>query len=279
MFQYAVGRALSLARQQPLLLDVSDFASYNLHQGFELQRVFNCPVAVASAEDMQSILGWQSNKLIKPRLACPRWAALRRRSFVVEPHFQYWAGIQYVPASVYLMGYWQSERYFQDISDIIRADFSFKLPLNEKNAEIAENISQVNAVSLHIRRGDYIQNPVTHAVYESCGFDYYSSAIQFIANTIEQPYFFIFSDDIAWVKENFVIPFACQYITNNQNMESYNDMRLMSLCQHHIIANSSFSWWGAWLNSKPNKIMIAPKKWFADDKNTSDLLPESWIKL
>jgi len=280
MFQYAAGRALSLASQQPLLLDTSDFADYKLHQGFELQRIFDCPIVIASKEDMQSVLGcWQANVGIRRRLASPRWSALRRRSFVVEPHFQYWEGIQHIPQSAYLVGYWQSERYFQDISDIIRADFTFKLPFNTENIELAEQISQVNAVSLHIRRGDYVQNPITNAVHGLCSLDYYQAAIQALAKSVEQPHFFVFSDDIEWVKANLVLAFPCQYINHNQGTESYNDMRLMSLCQHHIIANSSFSWWGAWLNPSPNKIVIAPKRWFADDKNVSDLLPETWIKL
>jgi len=190
MFQYAAGRALSLARQQPLLLDTSDFADYQLHQGFELQRVFNCPVVVAHAKDMKNMLGWQSNTKIRRRLISPRWSALRYRHFIVESHFQYWEGIQHISHSAYLVGYWQSERYFQAISDIIRADFTFKLPLNTKNAELAEQISQVNAVSLHIRRGDYVQNPVTNAVHGLCSLDYYQAAIQVLAKSVEQPHFF-----------------------------------------------------------------------------------------
>ncbi|MDD1606886.1 MAG: alpha-1,2-fucosyltransferase [Methylococcaceae bacterium] len=279
MFQYAAGRALSLQRKQPLLLDVSGFANYELHHGFELQRVFACPIVIASTKDVQKVLGWQANPLIKRRLTNPRWTLLRGNNFVVESHFQYWAGIQQVPPSVYLQGYWQSEKYFQELAAIVRADFTFKLPLNLKNAEFSQKISQVNAVSLHIRRGDYVQNPVTLATHGLCTLAYYQAAIQAIADSVAEPYFFIFSDDMAWVKANLKISLPCQYIDHNQGMESYNDMRLMSLCQHHIIANSSFSWWGAWLNPSINKIVIAPKQWFADDKNTSDLLPQSWLTL
>jgi len=279
MFQYAVGRALSIAQEQSLLLDISGFDGYSLHQGFELQRVFACPVAIANEEDVRNVLGWQANTLIKRLLTRPRLAMLRHRHFVVEPHFHYWTGIQQVPPSAYLQGYWQSERYFQALVDTIRTDFTFKLPLNAQNAELAQQISQVNAVSLHVRRGDYVQNPVTLATHGLCTLDYYQAAIQIIAKAVEQPHFFIFSDDIAWVTANLILPFPCQYINHNQGAESYNDMRLMSLCQHHIIANSSFSWWGAWLNPSPNKIVIAPKRWFADDKNTSDLLPQRWLTL
>lgn len=279
MFQYASGRALSLQRGQPLLLDVSGFTNYALHQGFELLGVFNCPVTVASMKDVQDVLGWQAYPFIKQRLMSPRWAFLRNNHFIVEPYFSYWANISQVPQSAYLVGYWQSERYFQSINEIIRADFSFKLPLNEKNTEFAQQISQVNAVSLHVRRGDYVQNPITLATHGLCSLDYYQAAIRVIAESVEQPHFFIFSDDITWVKANLKIPFPCYYLDHNQGAESYNDMRLMSLCQHHIIANSSFSWWGAWLNPNTSKIVIAPKQWFADNKNTSDLLPRTWITL
>ena len=279
MFQYAVGRTLSLQRGQPLLLDVSGFTNYALHQGFELQRVFACPVNVASTKDVQKLLGWQAHPLIKQRLMNPRWTFLRNHHFIVEPHFHYWAGISEVAQTAYLAGYWQSERYFQSVDEIIRADFSFKSPLNAKNTEIVHQISQVNAVSLHVRRGDYVLNPITLATHGLCSLKYYQTAIQTISKSVDQPHFFIFSDDIAWVKAHLKIPFPCCYLEHNQGAESYNDMRLMSLCQHHIIANSSFSWWGAWLNPSVNKIVIAPKQWFADDKNISDLLPKMWITL
>jgi hypothetical protein len=144
---------------------------------------------------------------------------------------------------------------------------------------MANKISQVNAVSLHVRRGDYLQNPVTFAIHGIATLDYYQAAMQTIADSVVQPYFFIFSDDMEWVKANLKITFPRHYIEHNQGMESYNDMRLMSLCQHHIIANSSFSWWGAWLNPSAEKTVIAPGKWFADNKNIEDLLPAEWIKL
>lgn len=279
MFQYAAGRALSLKREQPLLLDVSGFANYGLHQGFELQRVFDLPITIANSMDVRNVLAWQANPLIKRRLSSPRWSKLRRDGFVVEPHFHYWSGISHVPQSAYLMGYWQSEKYFQELADIIRADFAFFVLPSTKNSELTQQISQVNAVSLHVRRGDYVQNPITLATHGLCTLDYYQAAIQTIAESVEQPHFFIFSDDIAWVTANLKMDFPSHYITYNQGAESYNDMRLMSLCRHHIIANSSFSWWGAWLNPSPNKIVIAPKQWFADDKNVSDLLPPNWITL
>ncbi len=279
MFQYAAGRAMSLVRQVPLSLDISDFADYRLHQGFELQRVFDCPIRIASEAEIRAILGWQSSLLARRMLARPALAVFRRRENVLEPHFNYWPGINDVSSNSYLTGYWQSEKYFREAAPTIRADFTFKTPLSPRNAELAENIRRTKAVSLHIRRGDYVRNPKTAATHGTCSPDYYRAAIQYVTAHIVQPHFFVFSDDPAWVRENFRIDFPCSYVDHNRGAESYNDMRLMSLCRHHIIANSSFSWWGAWLNPDPDKLVIAPRKWFANDNDVSDLFPEGWVTL
>ena len=279
MFQYAMGRSLSLKQGWPLRLDISGFAGYELHQGFELKRVFNCDIQVATQSDVRRVLGWQSSPVVRRLLTRSGFSALRRKEFVVEPHFHYWPGIREVHADCYLVGYWQSEKYFQSHASAISVDFTFALPLTDKNVELAKQISEVQAVSLHVRRGDYINNIKTNAAHGVCSIEYYQAAIQCISNRVERPYFFIFSDDIAWVKDNLTMEMPCQYIDHNQGASSFNDMHLMSLCQHHIIANSSFSWWGAWLNPNPDKIVIAPKRWFTNSRNTSDLTPASWVNL
>lgn len=279
MFQYAAGRALSLARGQPLQLDITGFATYGLHHGFELQRVFNCPVEIASEQEVHAILGWQFSPRIRRVVAHPGMATFRRKGFIVEPHFHYWPEISKVPRDCYLVGYWQSEKYFREVASVIRADFTFKTPLASRNAELAAQIGQANAVSLHVRRCDYAKNPQTNAMHGLCPQDYYRAAIQYVSDQVSTPYFFIFSDDIAWVKDNLEMDFPCQHIDHNHGAESYNDMRLMSMCRHHIIANSSFSWWGAWLNQNPDKIVVAPKKWFASDENINDLFQAGWVTL
>lgn len=279
MFQYAAGRALSLMRGQPLLLDISGFDGYGLHQGFELKRVFNCPAEIADEADVRRVLGWQASPLARRILSRPAMAALRRDSLVVEPHFHFWPGLGRAPKDCYLIGYWQSENHFRDAADAIRQDFTFKQPLKTENARLAEQITQQNAVSLHVRRGDYVSNPQNRTTHGVCSLDYYRAAVRYISDQVRQPYFFIFSDDIAWVKENLKMDTPHRYIDHNHGIESYNDMRLMSLCRHHIIANSSFSWWGAWLNQSESKIVVAPEKWFADGKKAGDLLPQGWVKL
>lgn len=281
MFQYAVGRALAEERGVPLRLDVFGYTNYGLHQGFELPKVFNCTPDNATNEDIHGILGWRSNRTLRKILMRPKVAMFRGAQFVVEPHFQYWPEIKDVPHDCYLVGYWQSEKYFQDVALVIRSDFTFKSPLVNHNAEIADKISQVNAVSLHVRRGDYVKNKKTLGTHGLCSMDYYQTAIRHICDRVEQPYFFIFSDDISWVKDHLKMHFLCQYVDYNHGADSYNDMHLMSLCKHHIIANSSFSWWGAWLNPCENKIVVAPQRWFTKENNANvkDLFPQGWVTL
>lgn len=279
MFQYAAGRALSLRNDTMLALDISGFDSYELHQGFELQRVFSHPFEIASKVDIRRVLGWQSPASIRRIVSRKPFASLFRKRFVVEPHFHYWSEINNLSENCYLSGYWQSEKYFADVASQIRTDFTFQLPLENQNTELAKHVSQVNAVSLHVRRGDYAINPKTTATHGMCTLDYYQESIRYVAERVAQPHFFIFSDDIAWVKSNLKIDFPHVYVQHNRGAESYNDMRLMSLCRHHIIANSSFSWWGAWLNSSTEKIVIAPRKWFANQTDVKDLFPDGWVTL
>lgn len=286
MFQYAVGKAATLRLDVPLKLDVSHFESYKLHQGFELDRVFTCHIDLAKKSDIRDILGWRSSLNIRKFLSRPHMKIFCGDTLVIEPHSHYWEGIKNIHRNTYLLGYWQSMRYFDEFSSEIRADFSFKMPFSGKNTEIIKKIRQVNSVSLHVRRGDYVQVPQTAVTHGLCSQAYYRAAIQYVESRVDNPYFFIFSDDIDWVKRSLKIQFPCQYVDHNQGVDSHNDMHLMSLCAHNIIANSTFSWWGAWLNLNPRKIVVAPNAWLADTNVVSnykqfmdDLIPINWVRL
>ena len=173
---------------------------------------------------------------------------------------------------VYLEGYWQSDKYFQDVSTQLRREISLK-------ANGIAPIEDANAVSLHVRRGDYISNPVTNQFHGASSVTYYQAAIDYITQHISQPHFYIFSDDMEWVKQHLPLPQSVTYVSNGQ-LHDYEELVLMSHCQHHIIANSSFSWWGAWLNPSDQKIVIAPKQWFNNSAfDTTDLIPAAWIQL
>ncbi len=279
MFQYATGRALSLERGQHLYLDTSGFSGYPLHQGFELHRIFHCHAPIASEAEVHAVLGWQASPLVRRIVERSGFGWLRRSRFVVEPHFSYWSGLNAVPGDCYLVGYWQSARYFEKYASVIRKDFGFRAQMVMRNSVTAINISQSSAVSIHVRRGDYLHDPGTSAKHGVCSLDYYETAIRYLMDRLDRPSFFVFSDDIDWARNNLMIDAPCQYVDHNQGESSFVDMYLMSLCQHHIIANSSFSWWGAWLNSNPEKIVLAPAKWFAHPIDTGDLLPDGWIRL
>jgi hypothetical protein len=283
MFQYAAGRALSLGLNQPFKLDISDFKGYGLRT-FDLKNCFNCSGEISTDSDLRHILGWQSIRAIRRLLNKPKLSSLRSKQFIIEPYSHYWPGFQKCPSSSYLLGYWLSEKYFQSSEMQIREDFTFKTCLNSENNTLAAEINSINSVSLHVRRGDYASDSKTMAAHGLCDLSYYYSAIDYIANGVRNPIFFIFSDDISWVRENLKIGYPCRYIDHNHGAEAYNDMRLMSLCKHNIIANSTFSWWGGWLNINPNKIIIAPKRWFASDTIVadyssfmSDLIPSKWV--
>lgn len=279
MFQYAAARSLSLAHGQRLYLDVGDFEGYRLHYGFELNRVFKGAFDLATEGQIEQILGWRGCRPVRKLLKRSQMRLFRGKGMVVEPHFEYWKGFLSLPSECYLAGYWQSEHYFKSAEDTIRSDFSFSKELSGLNRDIDSQIAQSNAVSVHIRRGDYASHAKTKAMLGTLPLSYYAAAIGFIADKVPQPQFFVFSDDIAWAKENLKITQPCQFIGHNQGEYSYIDMQLMSLCKHQIIANSSFSWWGAWLNSNVEKIVIAPYRWFANANDAGDLIPADWIKL
>jgi hypothetical protein len=180
--------------------------------------------------------------------------------------------------NVYLEGYWQSEKYFKDIEEIIRTEFRIKIPPDPLTKQIGDEIISHESVSIHVRRGDYVSNPKTNQIHGVCDIPYYQKAIDEMCNKIDSPHFYVFSDDPQWVKTNITTPNApIDFVTHNDASKNYDDLRLMSLCKHHIIANSSFSWWGAWLGKKKGQIVIAPSRWYNTKKsNYSDKLPTYW---
>jgi hypothetical protein len=279
MFQYAAGKALALATGQQHYLDINDFSDYKLHNGFELNRVFNLDITSADQITIAGMLGWRSSHLVRKILRQPQLASLRGKKFVVQPYFNYWPDFFSLTGNVYLHGYWQSESYFKPFESIIRQNFTFREPLEGKNLELSLEISGCQSVSLHVRRGDYINDSKTARIMDVCSLEYYLAAVDNIAKCVKRPVFYIFSDDIDWVKKNLPISFPCVYVDHNRGAESYRDMQLMSLCKHNVIANSSFSWWGAWLNDNPGKIVVAPKTWFCNGTNDSDLIPAEWVRL
>jgi hypothetical protein len=178
----------------------------------------------------------------------------------------------------YLAGYWQSERYFLSHAQTIRKDFSLRAALSQRCETIAREIKNRAAVSLHVRRGDYVANPATAAFHGVCGMDYYKDAVAHIKARLPDAHFHVFSDDPDWAEQN--MSAAASPMTVLRGNTAHEDMHLMSLCSHNIIANSSFGWWGGWLNENPEKVVCAPKRWLAQaPENFCDPCPESWVRL
>ncbi|MBN2374684.1 alpha-1,2-fucosyltransferase [bacterium] len=281
MFQYALGRRLSYINDCPLKFDTQ---WYMINQEKTDRRYllssFNIAGEIAAKEEIDAFLEkWNRfycifNKLFKNRGRCSDVHIVKER------HYRFDLEILNIKGNVYLDGYWQSERYFDEIRDLILQDFMAKEALTGKNSHLAENILNSDSISMHIRRGDYISDERSNKYHGVCDLGYYERASSKIAQHVANPVFYVFSDEVPWARDNLSIDFPLVFVDHNLPGKESEDIRLMAMCRHNIIANSSFSWWGAWLNRNPEKMVIAPQRWFTDNKiDTRDLIPNSWIRL
>ncbi|OYU80793.1 MAG: alpha-1,2-fucosyltransferase [Flavobacterium sp. BFFFF1] len=260
MFQYAAAKSLALNQNKKLLVDRSAFETYKTHQ-YGLNH-FNANVLFSSEENRFSR---------KIRSIFSKSLDYEETDFSYNKDFYSLKGNPTV-----LSGYFQSEQYFKNYEQEIRNDFVVTSPLKQITSNTILQMQQENAVSIHFRRGDY----VGHGLHDTKNEAYYEKAVTLVESKIESPVFYVFSDDIAWAKEHFKANSKIVFVDFNDASSNFEDMVLMSKCKHNIIANSSFSWWGAWLNSNPDKIVTAPALWFNDqDIDSSDIVPEDWIKL
>jgi len=197
-----------------------------------------------------------------------------------EPHYNFDANVYDSKGASYFEGYWQSEKYFLEYREQLLQEFILKKELSNQSKAYRKKILSTASISLHIRRGDYVTNAHTNSVHGTCSMIYYRTSVEEIKSQIIDAHFFIFSDDLVWAKENLNSIENITFIDLAKDVPDHEEMILMSLCKHNIIANSSFSWWGAWLNQNNKKIVIAPKQWFTDTSiNTNDLIPSSWTRL
>jgi hypothetical protein len=277
MFQYAMGRALAQRNGAGLLLDVSRFARrHGRRYGLD---VFNVSGAVASNADLERY-GVRRVRGVRVLTSLLRAPHAEKAPVFREPCFQFDPGAHALKAPVYLEGYWQSARYFDDCADVVRSEFTTDEPLDPDGARLLEAMASVPSVSLHVRRGDYVADASIRAVHGLCPLDYYARAMEYVAERVEGAELFVFSDDMNWTRRNIRSALPTTFVDPNPACSEFRDMRLMSGCRNHILANSSYSWWGAWLDASPAKIVVAPRQWFQDaTKDTRDLLPESWVTI
>lgn len=278
LFQYAFGRRMALERKVPLKLDLGRYQP-------DYFRHYRLGCFATQAE----IIPQQELPLLRPR-ARYRWRLTRWLQAHLPP--EYWYAVEEAQPfqvdpdilrlgrSAYLRGNWQTQGYFEPILDQIRDELRFTVEPDSDNQVMVAQIAAVEAVSLHIRRGDYANDPKVNRRFGVLPLDYYDRAVADVAAKVASPHFFVFSDDPAWAQANLRLDYPMTIVGHNGDDRDYEDLRLMSLCRHHIIANSSFSWWGAWLGQNPAKQVIAPARWYLGiDRPTPDLLPASWTRL
>ncbi len=253
MFQYAFGRAKALKNDADLALIPSYKAKNTAPRGFLLNN-FNIKADIRNSTSIKE-------KIFK----------------IAEPHPPFSKEIYEKPKG-YFVGNWQSEKYFKDYEDKIRADFTLKNRLSSEAEKIKDLIEKSYSVSLHVRRGDYASDQRVNEKHGLATIEYYSKAIYYIKEKVSQPTLFVFSDDIKWARENLPLTESAVFVSN-ENISECEDLVLMSLCKNNIIANSTFSWWGAWLNKNQNKIVIAPRLWFGRESDTSYLIPQEWLRM
>jgi len=280
MFQYALGRHLSLKNNVPLKLDTSILLDRTPRRGvkalfrnYELD-VFSISASIATKEDIPFF----SKLHFKGKLGL----------FLYELQIKFFSspgkekGKQFQPEvfslgpQVYLVGYWQNARYFNSIADTIREDFTLKNALSKPCQDLFYEIKDISSVCVHVRRTDYVDNPY----HGTLGQTYYDRGIEYIARRTVIKKIYVFSDDIEWCKENLRFPFETKFVDGECGEKRPEEqLVLMKLCKHFIIPNSTFSWWAAWLNTNPEKIVIAPKRWFLLEEGGEDIVPDTWIRL
>lgn len=278
MFQYATGKRLALTNNVPLKLDVRKLKNSGLPQkSFPREyalNIFDFHVEFATEKEIIDLTQFRFRNILSllNGFSSNRLRVLREKQF----HFD--KTILNADGNCYLDGYWQSPKYFDDISAELKQDFKIRSEYLHEASEFEKQIKNTNAVCIHVRRGDLVSE--NYRLQDYCRMEYFQKAIFKVADQVEDPEFFIFSDDIKWCKVNFKLSFPFQIIQVEESKKLAVDFYLMTLCQHFIISNSTFSWWAVWLNRNKKNIVIAPENWFLNPAyNTKDLIPKNWIRI
>ena len=280
MFQYAFYKSLQESFDD-VKADLSHIKKQNCHNGYELENIFGIKVNEIDSDDIEryeKLLDTNNSVISKIRRKYFGYKSthFKEKEFIYDISFL-------SKENVVLDGYWQDTRYFENVESKIREEFKFNIEeinnSNDKNRNILKQIQNTVSVSIHIRRGDYLDKIYYKKFGAVCSLEYYKKAIDIINEKYENPVFFIFSNDITWCKENLSIDNS-YYIDWNTGNFSYIDMYLMSQCKHNILANSSFSWWAAWLNENPSKEVVCPSPWFFDKNCTRDSISlNNWTRI
>jgi hypothetical protein len=272
LFQYATARRLAHTVGEELAVDTS---WHRIRLPDTTPRAFELPRLSVRVRELSAIEGlWAvpvTNRYLR-RLPLPsRWNVRRERGREVD------AGVLSGVRNAFLYGYWQNPRYFQDIRPVLLEELKPADPPSDVDRRILESARGSHSVFLHVRRGDYVSLASAAQHHGACGLDYYRAAIRLVHERVRSPVFFTFSDDPRWTRENLSFEAEVVHVDHNGPAAAHQDLRLMAACRHAIIANSSFSWWGAWLGTDdPSRVVVAPRRWFASGGPVPELFPASW---
>lgn len=289
LFQYAFGRRFSLANHARLVLDATGYdnvESPDPGRGVRMLGLDHFKIEgmiMRRVRDATPPQSWTRRKIRKywdkaTRLVESRKPYYLRRQVVepVENHFHFDPRLysRLIRGPVFLYGYWQTEKYFADIEATIRAELVVRDELDGMNAQFAKAISSMNSVSIHVRHGD---NATTETALGVLPPGYFTQTVNAVSNEITNPHFYVFSDDIPWARQMLALDQPVTFVEHNGDARNYEDLRLMSMCRHQILSNSTFSWWGAWLGKKDAQIVYAPRRYYQNiDRPNPDLYPEQW---
>jgi hypothetical protein len=280
MFQYAAARRLSLQHGTTLGLDLRWFSAQDLrsldlmHLQVEAERPGADDLLPGLAPDWTG-----ASRRTRLRLGL---AARRRgwRLLTDSTPGVFDASVLAAPDRSILVGYWQSQRYFEDVAPTLRHELAPRQPLSHDAAVVAAEIRDAGGVSLHVRRGDFTKDPLSQRTHGVCSPDYYRDAMSQLDDRLGRPVYYLFSDDPDWVEENISHRRTRMVSSPKSTWPAYEEMALMSACRAHIVSNSSFSWWGAWLGADPDKVVVAPARWFTDPSfRSDDIVPPNWVRL
>lgn len=277
LFQYAFGQYVAEKIKTNVLYDIQtelNMANFT-SRDFALSN-FNLKLDRASKKDIRSMRFFSSCNLQRFERKVVQMYPFINTKYYIEKNFQS-VFLQDVKDNCYYDGYWQLYKYLDTIESLLKTQIVLNDGFLKEYADLTKQISNSQSVSIHIRRGDYISIKANANMFITCGLDYYYSAINYVHSLFNDIKFYIFSDDIEWAKKHFVGNQFCFMEAN----EPFVDLYLMSLCRHNIIANSTFSWWGAWLNRNLHKVVISPNEWFVGKLNTckNELIPQKWIQI
>ena len=276
MFQLAYGLAASMRMNTSLKLDLSWFRKNSGHRAYILDH-FKHDLPIATDEDIRraKVCYAETRVRLTANQLC-NWVAPRhKKSVVVERLDDYDSPLLYPNPKAYITGYFTSESFFQSHENLVRSTLTYTKPLSNLSKAVQNDMRKGGAVALSVRRGDFVNNPL----HDVCGLDYFERAISWMENRFENLHFYVFSDDLPWVSENLKLP-RNKTIMDFNSPNYMEDLFLMTQCSHHIIPNSTFSWWGAWLANDPNQTVIAPKRWLGGSNVYYDhVVPNRWVQL